>query len=47
MIPPDVERGMAKRAQAEVTEIDASHVVFISHAAEVAAVIEKAAAASN
>ena len=43
MIPPDVERMMAKRAGSIVTEIDASHAVYVSHAAEVAAVIEKAA----
>ncbi|GGB02579.1 alpha/beta hydrolase [Puia dinghuensis] len=43
MIPPDVERSMAKRAGSVVTEIDASHAVYVSHPAEVAAVIEKAA----
>ena len=43
MIPPDAERGMAKRANAEVTEIKSSHAVYISHAAEVVKVIEKAA----
>jgi len=43
MIPPDAERGMAKRANAQVTEIKASHAVYISHAAEVVGVIEKAA----
>jgi len=43
MIPPDAERGMAKRANAEVTEIKSSHAVYISHPAEVAKVIEKAA----
>ena len=47
MIPPAIERIMAKRAGATVTEIASSHVVFISHAAEVAAVIEKAANASK
>jgi pimeloyl-ACP methyl ester carboxylesterase len=31
MIPPDAERGMAKRAGSKVTEIKASHVAFISH----------------
>src|SRR5258705_4312998 len=44
MIHPDAERGMAKRANAQVTEIKASHTVYISHAAEVAEVIENAAA---
>jgi len=43
MIPPDAERGMAKRANAEVTEIKSSHAVYISHGAEVAKIIEKAA----
>ena len=43
MIPPDAERGMAKRANAEITEIKSSHAVYISHAAEVTKVIEKAA----
>jgi pimeloyl-ACP methyl ester carboxylesterase len=46
MIPPDVERGMAKRANAEVTEIKSSHAVYISHPAEVARVIEQAAASA-
>ena len=44
MIPPDAERGMAKRANAQVKEIKASHAVYISHAGEVANVIQKAAA---
>lgn len=43
MIPPDAERGMAKRAGSVVKEIKSSHAVYISHAAEVASVIEKAA----
>ena len=43
MIPPAAERFMAKRANSKVTEIKASHVSFISHPAEVAAVIEEAA----
>ncbi len=47
MIPPDAERMMAKRAGATITEIDASHAVYISHAAEVAAIIEKAANGVN
>lgn len=42
MIPPDAARGMAKRANAQVTEIKASHVVYISHPGEVANVIKKA-----
>ena len=43
MIPPDAERGMAKRANSQVTEIKSSHAVYISHAGEVANVIQKAA----
>lgn len=40
----DLERIMYKRAHATVTEIPgASHAVYVSHPAEVAAVIEKAA----
>jgi pimeloyl-ACP methyl ester carboxylesterase len=43
-INPDIERRMYKRSGAMVTEIKgASHVVFISHPKEVAAVIEAAA----
>jgi pimeloyl-ACP methyl ester carboxylesterase len=47
MIPPDAERFMAKRAGAVVTEIASSHVVFMSHPKEVAAVIEAAAVAQG
>jgi pimeloyl-ACP methyl ester carboxylesterase len=47
MIPPDAERFMAKRAKSKVTEIKASHVAFISHPKEVAAVIEEAATQSG
>ena len=47
MIPPDAERSMAKRANAVVTEIASSHVVFMSHPKEVAAVIEAAAVAQG
>ena len=43
MIPPDAERRMAKRGNAQVTEIKASHAVYISHAGDVANVIQKAA----
>jgi pimeloyl-ACP methyl ester carboxylesterase len=42
-IPPDAERNFAKRAGSTVTEINASHVVFISHPEEVAEIIEAAA----
>jgi len=44
-IPADGERFMAKRAGASVTEIKASHLVFMSQPKAVADVIEKAAAA--
>ncbi len=40
---PKLARWMYKRAGAKVTEIKASHAVYISHPAAVAAVIEKAA----
>jgi pimeloyl-ACP methyl ester carboxylesterase len=45
-INPDLERFYAKRMNAHTTEIDSSHVVFISHPAEVAKVIEEAATAA-
>jgi pimeloyl-ACP methyl ester carboxylesterase len=42
-IPPDLERFMAKRRGAIVTELEASHVSFISHPDDVTRVIEAAA----
>jgi pimeloyl-ACP methyl ester carboxylesterase len=42
-INPDLERFMAKRMNATTTEIRAGHLLFISHAAEVAKIIETAA----
>lgn len=45
-IPPDGERFMAKRANATVTEIKASHLVFMSRPQPVVDVIESAAKAS-
>ena len=42
-INPNLERFYAKRMGAHTTEIKASHVAFISHPKEVAALIEKAA----
>ncbi len=42
-ISPDLERFMAKRIKATTTEIDASHVVMVSHPKEVLAIIEAAA----
>ncbi|WP_222950780.1 alpha/beta fold hydrolase [Sphingomonas sp. JC676] len=44
-LSPDLERFYAKRIGALTTELDASHVAFISHAKEVAALIEEAASA--
>jgi pimeloyl-ACP methyl ester carboxylesterase len=42
-ISPDLERFMAKRMKATTTEIDASHVVMVSHPDAVLAIIEEAA----
>jgi len=42
-IQPDLERFMGKRTGGKVSEIKGSHVIFISHPEEVAAVIETAA----
>lgn len=47
MINPDLERFMAKRAQSQVIEVPSSHAVFLAHAKDVAALIEKAAAAAK
>jgi pimeloyl-ACP methyl ester carboxylesterase len=44
---PDLERFMAGRAKSETLELPGSHVVFLLHPKEVAAVIEKAARAAN
>ena len=44
ILSTDLQRFMAKRAGSTVTEIASSHVPFITHPAEVAAVIEQAAA---
>ena len=43
MIPPDAQRGMAKRAGSTVVEVNGSHAVYVSQPAAVAAIIEKAA----
>jgi pimeloyl-ACP methyl ester carboxylesterase len=45
VINPDLERFFAKRMGATTTEVNSSHVVFMSHPKEVAAVIEAAARA--
>jgi pimeloyl-ACP methyl ester carboxylesterase len=47
MINPDLERFMAKRAQSQAIELAGSHAIFLSHAREVAALIEKVAAAAK
>jgi len=47
MINPDLQRFMAQRAQSHTIELPGSHAVFLSHASEVAALIEKAAQAAN
>jgi pimeloyl-ACP methyl ester carboxylesterase len=46
-INPDLERFMAKRIGAQTKEIKASHVSFISNPAEVAKLVEAAAAAAT
>lgn len=46
-INPDLERFYAKRMKAHTTEVDASHVAFISHPDEIAKVIEDAAASAK
>jgi pimeloyl-ACP methyl ester carboxylesterase len=45
MIPPPVQRNMAERAGATVTETPGSHAVYVSNPAAVAAVIAQAVAA--
>ncbi|MCX2481334.1 alpha/beta hydrolase [Pedobacter sp. MC2016-15] len=46
-IHPDLERLMAKRSNAKTTEIEASHVVMLSHPKEVTSIIEEAATAAK
>jgi pimeloyl-ACP methyl ester carboxylesterase len=43
VINPDLERFYAKRMNAHTTEVKSSHVIYISHPAEVLRVIEEAA----
>src|SRR5467141_533233 len=45
MINPDLERFMTSRAKSETIELPGSHAVYISHAKDVAALIEEAAKA--
>jgi pimeloyl-ACP methyl ester carboxylesterase len=47
MINPELERFMARRAKSETIELAGSHVIFLSHPKEVAALIEKAARAAE
>ena len=42
-INPEQERMMAKRAHAKTVEVNASHVVYMSHPKETAKLIEEAA----
>jgi pimeloyl-ACP methyl ester carboxylesterase len=42
-INPELERLMYKRSNAQVVEVSSSHVAYISHPVEVAALIERAA----
>jgi len=44
MIPPPAQRAMAERAKAQVTEVPGSHAVYVSKPAEIADLIERAAA---
>jgi len=46
MINPDLERKMAKRANAKVTEVNSSPTAYLSLAKETAKLIEEAARAS-
>lgn len=47
MINPEQERKMAKRANAKVVEVKASHSVYVSHPKETAKLIEEAAASAS
>jgi hypothetical protein len=44
MIDPEQEKSMAKQIKAKATVLPSSHVAMLSHPAEVAKVIEEAAA---
>lgn len=46
-VNPDLERFMSKRAGSTVVEVNSSHVAFLSHPADVASLIERAAAGSS
>jgi pimeloyl-ACP methyl ester carboxylesterase len=47
MIPPAAQRAMSKRAGSTVVEVSGSHAIYVSQPAEVAALIEQAAAAAK
>ena len=47
MIPPDAQRIMSKRAGATVTEVKASHSIFVSQPQAVVKVIEQAATSAT
>jgi pimeloyl-ACP methyl ester carboxylesterase len=47
MINPELERFMSRRAKSETIELPGSHAIFLSHPKEIAALIEKAAAAAE
>jgi pimeloyl-ACP methyl ester carboxylesterase len=47
MINPELERFMAGRAKSQTIELRGSHVIFLSHPKEVAALIERAAKAAK
>jgi len=47
MINPELMRFMSKRAKSETIELAGSHAIFLSHSKEVAALIEKAAKATQ
>jgi hypothetical protein len=45
MIPPPAQRAMSERAGSTVVEVAASHSVYVSQPAAVAALIERASSA--
>jgi pimeloyl-ACP methyl ester carboxylesterase len=47
MIPPPAQRAMSERAGATVVEVEASHSVYVSQPAAVAALVEQAASAAT
>jgi pimeloyl-ACP methyl ester carboxylesterase len=47
MIPPPAQQAMAERTGATVTEVSASHSVYVSQPAAVAALVTQAAAATR